>query len=58
MSLKVFTDKNSNAPVSINPSHVTHVEENEEGTRVFIGDRFIIVVTDTYLDTVARLNEA
>jgi len=57
MSLKVFTDKNSNNPVSINPSHVTYVEESEEGTRIFIGERVIIVVTDTYLDTVARLNE-
>jgi hypothetical protein len=55
--LKYFEDKDSNISVAINPNSIVCVKETGYGTTILFVDSSYIVVKQTYLETVARLNE-
>jgi hypothetical protein len=55
--LKYFTDKDAKISVAVNPQNVMCVKEIAYGTAICFVDSSYLVVTDSYLDTVAKLNE-
>jgi hypothetical protein len=55
--LKHFTDKDSRISVAVNPNNVMNVKEVGYGTTICFVDSSYIVVTESFLETVARLNE-
>lgn len=57
MMLKYFTEKDSNQSYAINPNFVKYVQDFDMGPKIVFNDSTYIIVTDSYLDTVARLNE-
>jgi hypothetical protein len=54
---KYFTDKDSGISIAVNPDTVYCVKETGYGTTICFMNNVYINVTDSYLDTVARLNE-
>jgi len=54
---KYFEDKDSNISVAVNPNLIVCVKETNYGTTIIFNDSSYIVVKQTYLETVARLNE-
>jgi hypothetical protein len=55
--LKIFIEKLSNASVAVNTDTVRLVREFEGTAKIIFVDSSYIVVTDSYLETVSRLNE-
>lgn len=55
--LKYFTDKDTDKSIAINPEAVKFIIEHAGGTKVVFNDSGYIHVTDSYLETVARLSE-
>jgi hypothetical protein len=54
---KFFTDKETNQSIAINSNRVDYVRDHNLGTKIIFSDRSYLVVSDPYLETVARLNE-
>lgn len=54
---KFFTDKETNQSIAINSNRVDYVRDHNLGTKIVFTDRSYLIVSDSYLDTVARLNE-
>lgn len=54
--LKYFIDKDSQISIAINPNNVMCVKEVGYGTTIIFVDSSYVVVTDSYLETVARLS--
>jgi hypothetical protein len=54
---KFFVDKETKQSVAVNPSRVKYVRDFGQGPKLVFDDGSYIIVTDSYLDTVARLNE-
>jgi hypothetical protein len=54
---KYFEDKDSNISVAVNSNLIICVKETNYGTTIIFNDSSYIVVKQTYLETVARLNE-
>jgi hypothetical protein len=54
---RYFTDKDSGISISVNPDKVYCVKETGYGTTICFVNNVYIVVTESYLETVARLNE-
>jgi hypothetical protein len=52
-----FTDKDSGISIAVNSNTVYCVKETGYGTTICFVNNVYIVVTESYLDTVARLNE-
>ena len=57
MRFKMFSENDSRQSVSINPENVKYVRETPQGVKVVFIDNSYVFVSDSYLDTVARLNE-
>jgi hypothetical protein len=55
--LKYFTEKDSNQSYAVNPMYVKYVQDFGMGPKIVFHDGTYVIVTDSYLDTVARLNE-
>lgn len=55
--LKFFVDKDTQQSVAINPNTVRIVREMAIGPKIVFNDGSYVVVTDSYLETVSRLNE-
>lgn len=55
--LKFFVDKDANQSVAVNPAAVSFVRDANNGTKIFFDDRTFLIVTDSFLDVIARLNE-
>jgi hypothetical protein len=55
--LKIFAEKETNASVAVNIDNVRIVREFQGGTKIIFVDSSYIVVNDSYLETVSRLNE-
>jgi hypothetical protein len=58
--LKYFTERNEmhgNRSIAVNPINVSTVFEGKEFTTILLVSGRSIEITDSYLDTVARLNE-
>lgn len=55
--LKIFTEKETGASVAVNAETVKYVREFQGATKIIFGDSTYLVVSDTYLETIARLNE-
>jgi hypothetical protein len=55
--LKIFTEKETGASVAVNSETVKYVREFQGATKIIFGDSTYLVVSDTYLETIARLNE-
>jgi hypothetical protein len=54
---RYFTDKDSGISIAVNPDNVYCVKETGYGTTICFVNNVYTVVTESYLDTVARLNE-
>jgi hypothetical protein len=54
--LHYFTEKDSKQSYAINPEYVKYVQDFTMGPKIVFHDGSYIVVTDSYLETVARLN--
>ena len=54
--LKYFIDKDSQINIAINPNNVMCVKEVGYGTTIVFVDGSYVVVADSYLNTVTRLN--
>lgn len=57
MMLKFFVDKDTQQSVAVNPESVKVVREVPMGPKIIFNDGSYIIVTDSYLETVSRLNE-
>jgi hypothetical protein len=57
MKFKYFTNKDSGQSVAVNPDNVKYVKDSTYGTTIVFYDAEIIVVTDSYMDVVARMCE-
>ena len=55
--LKYFTDKETSGSIAINPESVKCVVDHGAGAKVVFVDGTYYHVTDSYLETVARLSE-
>lgn len=55
--LKYFVDKDTNQSVAVNPNAVKFVRDSPMGSKIVLSDGSYIIVTDSYLEVVARLNE-
>lgn len=55
--LKYFTEKEQNQSYAVNPNFVKYVQDFGMGPKIVFHDGTYVVVTESYLDTVARLNE-
>jgi hypothetical protein len=55
--MKIFTEKDSNASVAVNSHSVRIVREFMGGTKIIFVDSSYIVVNDSYLEVISRLNE-
>jgi hypothetical protein len=54
---KYFTDKETNQSIAVNPSRVKYVRDFGMGPKLVFDDGSYIIVMESYLDAVARLNE-
>jgi hypothetical protein len=52
-----FTDKDAKISVAVNPQNVMCVKDVGYGTTLCFVDSSYVVVTESYLNTVARLSE-
>jgi hypothetical protein len=57
MALKFFQDKSTNTSIAVNPDQVIFVADSPAGTIVQLTSQRVLNVVESYLDTVARLNE-
>jgi len=57
MTLKFFSEKETNVSVAVNTDAVKYVREFQNATKIIFDDSSYLVVSDTYLEAVARLNE-
>lgn len=57
MTLKYFSEKESNASVAVNSDAVKYVREFQGATKIIFDDSSYLIVSDSYLEAVARLNE-
>ena len=55
--LKYFVDKDTQQSVAVNPEAVRIVREMANGPKIVFNDGSYVIVTDSYLETVSRLNE-
>jgi hypothetical protein len=55
--LKYFTDKETRTSYAVNPTSVKYVVDFGLGPKIVFNDGSYIIVMESYLDTVARLNE-
>jgi uncharacterized protein YlzI (FlbEa/FlbD family) len=51
-----FTDKDNGISIAVNPDNVYCIKETGYGTTICFVNNVYIVVTESYLDVVARLN--
>jgi hypothetical protein len=56
--LKFFTEKDTRKSVAVNQNNVKYVLDFGLGPKIVFVDGEYIIVADSYLDTVARLNES
>ena len=57
MKFKMFTDKDSNQSLAINSENVKFVRDSPQGPKIYFADNSYVIVSDSYLEAVARLNE-
>jgi hypothetical protein len=55
--LKIFTEKEAGASVAVNIDNVRLVREFQDGAKIIFVDSSYVIVNDSYLETVSRLNE-
>jgi hypothetical protein len=55
--LKYFVDKDTNQSIAVNPNAVKIVRDSPVGAKIVLNDGSYVIVTDSYLEVVARLNE-
>ena len=53
----MFTDKDSNQSLAINSENVKFVRDSPQGPKIYFADNSYVIVSDSYLEAVARLNE-
>lgn len=57
MMLKYFVEKETNQHIAVNPNSVMYVRDFPLGPKVVLHDGSYFILTETYLEVVARLNE-
>jgi hypothetical protein len=55
--LVIFHEKETGQPTAVNTDNVLYVAEFPFGPKIVFVDGSYIIVTDTFLSTVARLNQ-
>jgi hypothetical protein len=55
--LKIFVEKDTGASIAVNAETVRLVREFQGTTKILFVDSSYVIVTDSYLETVSRLNE-
>ena len=55
--IKYFTNKETKTSVAVNPSKVIYVADTGYGPKIIFDGGIYIIVAETYVETVARLNE-
>ena len=55
--LKYFVDKDTKQSIAVNPNAVKIVRDSPVGAKIVLNDGSYVIVTDSYLEVVARLNE-
>jgi hypothetical protein len=53
----IFNEKETGQPTAVNPDNVLRVVEFPFGPKIIFVDGSYVIVTDTFLSTVARLNQ-
>ena len=55
--LKIFVEKDTNVSIAVNPENVKFVREFQGGAKIIFGDSSYVNVSESYLETISRLNE-
>jgi DNA-binding LytR/AlgR family response regulator len=55
--LKIFAEKETNASIAVNSDRVRLVREFQGITKIIFDDSSYVLVSESYLETISRLNE-
>ena len=55
--LKFFVDKDTQQTIAVNPTSVRIVRDTPIGAKITFNDSGYVLVTDSFLEVVTRLNE-
>lgn len=55
--MKIFAEKDTNASVAVNADAVKYIREFQGSTKIIFSDSSYLIVSESYLETISRLNE-